>query len=94
LKGTLMAANLTFENAPRARSVYPVSTAPGRASTGLVASVRAVLGRWRQLAATREQLSRLSERTLRDIGFDPEQARLEAEKPFWKPYTLTPSSQR
>jgi uncharacterized protein YjiS (DUF1127 family) len=37
----------------------------------------------------RRQLARLDDRLLRDIGFDPEQARREAAKPFWSPCTLT-----
>lgn len=88
-----MAANPTVENASLSRSVRP-HFAPRLPRASLAASVREVFGRWRQVAVTREQLSRLDERTLRDIGFDPEQVRLESAKPFWMPYTLTPSSQR
>jgi uncharacterized protein YjiS (DUF1127 family) len=39
-------------------------------------------------------LSRLDERALLDIGFDPEDARAEAAKPFWQAYTLARSAER
>jgi uncharacterized protein YjiS (DUF1127 family) len=68
-------------------------TATNSSQTRVLTSVRAVLGRWRRLSATRRELSRLDERTLRDIGFDPEEVRRETEKSFWKPYTLAPTSE-
>jgi uncharacterized protein YjiS (DUF1127 family) len=42
------------------------------------------LGTWRRRWAEREELARLDERSLRDIGVTPAQARLEANKPFWR----------
>jgi uncharacterized protein YjiS (DUF1127 family) len=56
--------------------------------------VRAVLGGWHRRVETRRQLSRLDERALLDIGFDPEDARAEAAKPFWQAYTLARSAER
>ncbi len=44
----------------------------------------ATLGRWRRRMREREQLARLDERALRDIGVSPAQARVEADKPFWR----------
>jgi uncharacterized protein YjiS (DUF1127 family) len=85
-----MAANLTFEN--------PATTHSGGSMAGrlplaeVVSSVREAVESWSRRAEARRQLAQLSERALRDIGFDPESARREAAKPFWKPYTLTPST--
>jgi uncharacterized protein YjiS (DUF1127 family) len=87
-----MAINPTLENPARAYFVRPAfSTRPAR--TSLVASVRAVFVQWLRLTTTRRELSRLDDRILRDIGFDPQEARLEAAKPFWKPYTLSSTSE-
>lgn len=87
-----MAANPTVDRGSRSFFECPTSaTRPSQAS--LLASAQAVLGRWRRLSATRRELSRLDERTLRDIGFDPEEVRRETAKPFWKPYSLTPTSE-
>jgi uncharacterized protein YjiS (DUF1127 family) len=52
-------------------------------SDGL-ARLLARLGTWRRRSQEREELARLDERSLRDIGVSPAQARLEANKPFWR----------
>jgi uncharacterized protein YjiS (DUF1127 family) len=52
-------------------------------SDGL-ARLLARLGTWRRRWQEREELARLDERGLRDIGVSPAQARLEANKPFWR----------
>ncbi len=49
-----------------------------------LARLLATLGRWRRRMREREQLARLDERALRDIGVSPAQARVEADKPFWR----------
>jgi uncharacterized protein YjiS (DUF1127 family) len=87
-----MAVNPTVDRGSGSFFVRPTS-ATRSSQASLLASVRAVLGRWRRLAVTRRELSRLDERTLRDIGFDPAEVRRETAKPFWKPYTLTPTSE-
>lgn len=38
---------------------------------------------WRRRATTRKALGQLNARMLADIGITPDQARTEAEKPFW-----------
>jgi hypothetical protein len=42
------------------------------------------------VAEARRELARLDDHLLRDIGFDPGEARDEAAKKFWRPYTLAP----
>ncbi|HZB91256.1 MAG TPA: DUF1127 domain-containing protein [Stellaceae bacterium] len=43
-----------------------------------------VVGQWRRRARDRAELARFDERSLRDIGVSPAQARDEADKPFWR----------
>ncbi len=43
-----------------------------------------VLGVWRHRHATRRELRDLPPQMLRDIGLTPEDARREADKPFWR----------
>lgn len=38
---------------------------------------------WMQVAAERRRLAKLDNEQLRDLGLSREQARREAEKPFW-----------
>ena len=40
---------------------------------------------WRERARERRLLGQLSDRELRDIRLNRQQAELEASKPFWKP---------
>ncbi len=49
-----------------------------------LARLFATLGRWRRRLREREQLAQLDELSLRDIGVSPAQARVEANKPFWR----------
>jgi uncharacterized protein YjiS (DUF1127 family) len=50
--------------------------------------VRATFIRWLRASDARRQLERLDDHLLRDVGFDPHEARREAAKPFWREYTL------
>lgn len=45
----------------------------------------AVLGVWRHRHVTRQELRDLPPHMLRDIGLTPDDARREADKPFWRP---------
>ena len=85
-----MAADLTLENATATRSGASVAQSQ-LALARFVASVHATVESWRRRAEGRRQLEQLSDRILRDVGFDPEMARREAAQPFWKPVSLTPS---
>lgn len=40
---------------------------------------------WRERARERQLLAQLSDRELRDIRLNRQQAQFEASKPFWKP---------
>jgi uncharacterized protein YjiS (DUF1127 family) len=44
---------------------------------------RLPFARWMEVARERRALARLTDRELRDIGLDPERARIEAGRPFW-----------
>ncbi len=50
----------------------------------LLSRTVSALRRWRRRIAEREQLARLDERGLRDIGITPAQAYFESNKPFWR----------
>ncbi|HVO88315.1 MAG TPA: DUF1127 domain-containing protein [Casimicrobiaceae bacterium] len=52
------------------------------------------LGLWLRRAHVRRELARLDDRLLRDVGFDPAQARDEAGRPFWRPCALVRSLDR
>ena len=54
------------------------------ASESLVARVARIVAEWRRRVRDREQLARLSERELRDIGMTPGDAAWECAKPFWR----------
>ena len=84
-----MASNPALQSASIARS-----SRYAQEEGGAVASMLAVFARWYRLWETREKLGRLDDRLLRDIGFDPEQARREAAKKFWQPFTLARVSGR
>ncbi|HUK00467.1 MAG TPA: DUF1127 domain-containing protein [Stellaceae bacterium] len=51
---------------------------------GVLARLRATLRRWRRRIRERTELARFDERSLRDIGVSPAQARYETSKPFWR----------
>ncbi len=55
----------------------------GRRAGGIAAWIVRRIGRWHELARQRRQLARLDERTLRDIGVSPYDARREARRWFW-----------
>ncbi len=48
------------------------------------ARLGATLGRWRKRIEEREQLARLDERSLRDIGLSRSAIEAELRKPFWR----------
>ncbi len=50
----------------------------------LLSRALSALRRWRRRIVEREQLARLDERALRDIGVTPAQAYFEVNKPFWR----------
>jgi uncharacterized protein YjiS (DUF1127 family) len=52
--------------------------------SGLLTRVGATLRRWRRRIRERAELARFDERSLRDIGVSPAQARYETGKPFWR----------
>jgi hypothetical protein len=79
-----MAADSTLRNTTSSGWTAVFATALARAITG----ARARLYEGLFVCATRERIADLDDRVLRDLGFDPELARREAAKPFWKPYTL------
>ncbi|HEX7969332.1 MAG TPA: DUF1127 domain-containing protein, partial [Stellaceae bacterium] len=54
------------------------------ASEGLIARIARIVAAWHRRARDREQLARLSERELRDIGMTPGDAAWECAKPFWR----------
>jgi uncharacterized protein YjiS (DUF1127 family) len=79
-----MAANVTLENSVLSRSK---STTLLRLISTLNAS-RALWARWMRDSSTRRRLGEIDDRILRDMGFDPDLAREEALRPFWKPLAL------
>jgi uncharacterized protein YjiS (DUF1127 family) len=86
---SLLTADLALQDASVVRAIR---TQQRQASPGTLARALAPFVRWFRVYEMREQLSRLDDRLLRDIGFDPEQARREAAKPFWSPCTRTPGA--
>ena len=79
-----MAANPTIENAKLSRSGAHSPSAFASVWQGL----SRLLARWSHAHDARRQLEHLDDHILRDIGFDPCDARGEAAKRFWEPYTL------
>ena len=47
-------------------------------------SLLCTLAVWQRRIEQRRQLAELPERLLRDMGLTPVQARIEADKPFWR----------
>ncbi|HEY9079014.1 DUF1127 domain-containing protein [Magnetovibrio sp.] len=52
-----------------------------RVPAAIVTTVRM----WRRRNCARNSIRTMDEHMLRDIGLSPEQARLETQKPFWRP---------
>jgi uncharacterized protein YjiS (DUF1127 family) len=52
--------------------------------SGQLGRLRATLRRWWRRMRERAELARFDERSLRDIGISPAQARYETSKPFWR----------
>jgi uncharacterized protein YjiS (DUF1127 family) len=82
-----MTANLTLENAASSRSIIVVDWPLAR----VLYAMRTTFVGWIRTSEARRHLDQLDDRMLLDFGFDPEDARREAAKPFWKPFTLTRS---
>lgn len=55
-----------------------------RAFREMIDTVDRVLALWHFRAKSRRDMERLDDRLLRDMGFDPLEARRESDKPFWK----------
>ena len=51
---------------------------------GTIATLRQIVGTWSQRARERNDLARLDERSLRDLGLDPGNIDFEINKPFWR----------
>jgi uncharacterized protein YjiS (DUF1127 family) len=78
-----MAATPLVEGAALARSSHsptPLGTA--------WAALRTTITGWLLASNARRNLEELDDHILRDIGLEPREARSEAAKPFWEPYTL------
>lgn len=59
-------------------------TASGAMTFSWLAQPVTVLAVWRQRARTRQQLLRLNEHDLRDIGLTRHQVMMECNKPLWR----------
>jgi uncharacterized protein YjiS (DUF1127 family) len=57
----------------------------GRALLWLLETAAQPLVKWQRRMRDRDYLQRLPDYLLQDIGLDPEDAREEARKPFWRP---------
>ena len=60
---------------------HSASTLTGALTRGL--RLRLPIGQWIRVARERQQLARLSERELADMGIDASAAAREAARPFW-----------
>ncbi len=49
-----------------------------------ITSLNALMGEWIDRARSRREISKLDERTVRDLGLTPSQIMFEAQKPFWR----------
>jgi uncharacterized protein YjiS (DUF1127 family) len=74
LEDLSMAANPTL--------AHPQST------SNVTPNVWQMYSRWVRAYQLRRELDRLEDYLLLDIGLDPVEARAEAAKPFWAPFTL------
>ena len=82
-----MAADLTLENAAATRTSASV-TRSQVALARFVASVHATVDSWRKRAEARRQLAQLSDRILRDVGFDPVDAGPLRIARYTEPFTM------
>jgi len=72
---------------PRPLFTAPLGAALDRARDAAVRALWVLddaLGVWRHRHVTRRELRGLPPHMLRDIGLTPEDARREADKPFWR----------
>ena len=79
-----MAATSTLGKAKVSRSTTSTPGLLARAA----AALRSTFIRWMHNYEVRRDLDRLDDHLLRDVGFDPRQARAEAERRFWETCTL------
>jgi len=79
-----MAASSTLGNATVSRSTSSDLGLLTRAA----AALRRLFVRWMHNYEVRRDLERLDDHLLRDAGFDPRQAHVEASRPFWASCTL------
>jgi len=62
-------------------SLHYTSKAP---LAGTFTAFNQILATWRRRARERQELARLDQRTLRDLGLNPGDIQFEASKPFWR----------
>lgn len=62
-------------------SLHYTSKAP---LAGTFTAFNQILATWRRRARERQELARLDQRTIRDLGLSPGDIRFEASKPFWR----------
>ena len=62
-------------------SLHYTSKAP---LAGTFTAFNQILATWRRRARERQELARLDQRTLRDLGLSPGDIQFEASKPFWR----------
>ena len=62
-------------------SLHYTSKAP---LAGTFTALNQILATWRQRARERHELSRLDQRTIRDLGLSVGDIQFEANKPFWR----------
>jgi uncharacterized protein YjiS (DUF1127 family) len=51
----------------------------------LMTAASSTIAAWREISRSRRVLATLDDHQLRDIGVSRDEARIEGEKPFWKP---------
>jgi uncharacterized protein YjiS (DUF1127 family) len=51
---------------------------------GTFTALNQIFATWRQRNRSRNELSRLDSRSLRDLGISPSEANFEVNKPFWR----------
>jgi len=62
-------------------SLHYTSKAP---LAGTFTAFNQILATWRRRARERQELARLDQRTLRDLGLNRGDIQFEASKPFWR----------
>jgi uncharacterized protein YjiS (DUF1127 family) len=81
---TSMASNPTLQNARTTSFNQFAAASSGR----MLRDLCAPLIQWWRVSEERHRLGHLDDRLLCDAGFDPQEARREAQKPFWSAFTL------